>query len=181
VSLAFPAAIGRILDVTITATEGAGDGLTPTAISLGLLALFGVQSALIVLRSALLTVSGERMAAGMRRDLFASILSQEVAWFDSHRTGDVINRLSSDTVVIQKALTNNIANGLRSAAMVVGGTGMLFYLSPSLALLSLSLIPPVAVAGMYYGRYLQVSRWGGEGEGGGGGWGGSGRLRVLAL
>jgi hypothetical protein len=59
----------------------------------------------------------------------------------------------------------------------VGGTGMLFYLSPSLALLSLSLSPPVAVAGMYYGRYLQVSRWGEGGGGarrveggGGGGW-----------
>ena len=34
--------------------------------------------------------------------------------------GDVINRLSSDTVVVQKALTTNIANGLRSTAMVVG-------------------------------------------------------------
>ena len=32
---------------------------------------------------------------------------------------------------------------------------MLFYLAPSLAMLSVALIPPVALAGMYYGQYVQ--------------------------
>jgi ABC-type multidrug transport system fused ATPase/permease subunit len=127
----------------------------PGVIAAGLLGLFLVQSATIVVRGALLNVSGERMAAQMRKDLFKHILAQDMAWFDRHRTGDVITRLSNDTGVIQKALTSNVASGLRSAFMVAGGTGMLFYLSPYLALLSLSLIPPVAIAGMAYGTYVQ--------------------------
>lgn len=60
--------------------------------------------------------------------------------------------------VVQKALTSNIANGLKSVAMSAGCIGMLVYTSPSLAALSLALIPPVAVAGMFYGRFLQVRR-----------------------
>jgi ABC-type multidrug transport system fused ATPase/permease subunit len=153
ISLLFPYAIGQILDVALAApTDG---GWSPGSISAGLLALFGVQSGLIVVRSALLTISGERMAAGLRKDAFRAILSQETSWFDAHRTGELLNRLSSDTAVVQKALTTNVTNGLRAAAMAVGGTGMLFALSPSLALLSLGLIPPVALGGVVYGRYLQ--------------------------
>ena len=84
-----------------------------------------------------------------------SITQQDASWFDSQRTGDLLNRLSSDISVVQKALTVNIAAGLRNSIMVVGGCSMLFYVSPSLAALSLCLIPPVAVAGIYYGRYVQ--------------------------
>lgn len=152
ISLVFPYAIGQVLDVAISPDTSYSPGL----ISVGLLGLFCVQSAMITVRSALLNISGERMAAHMRKDLFKSILSQDVGWFDAHRTGDVITRLSNDTVVIQKAVTSNIAAGLRSGAMMVGGSAMLFYLSPSLALLSVGLIPPVAIAGMYYGRCVQA-------------------------
>ena len=178
ISLIFPLALGQVLDVAVTsatgasavasATAAAGSGgiggggaavvasrYSPTLIAGGLLGLFGIQSALIVVRSALLNVAGERMAAHMRKDLFKAIISQDMGWFDKHRTGDTMTRLSNDTALIQKALTSNIASGLRSGFMVIGGTGMLVYLSPSLALLSLSLIPPVAFAGMYYGQYVQ--------------------------
>ena len=151
ISLLFPYAIGQILDFALAPSAA----WSPGSISVGLLGLFGLQSGLIVLRSALLTVSGERMAAALRKDAFRAMLSQEVAWFDGHRTGELLNRLTADTALVQKALTANVASGLRSAAMTVGGTAMLFALSPSLALLSLALIPPVAVGGMYYGKYLQ--------------------------
>ncbi len=50
--------------------------------------------------------------------MFSKLLDQEIAYFDANRTGNLINRLSSDAVVVQKALTNNIASGLRSLFMV---------------------------------------------------------------
>lgn len=152
ISLVFPLAIGRVLDVAIAPAAGA---LSPGMISAGLFALFAIQSSLIVARSALLTIAGERLSAGIRRDLFKGILSQDIAWFDRARTGDVINRLSSDTTALQTALTAGVAQGLRSVAMVIGGGAMLVHLSPSLAALSLVLIPPVAASGMAYGRYVQ--------------------------
>lgn len=162
ISLLFPFALGQVLDVAVVSATGVGVGAaaatssySPSVIAGGLLGLFAIQSALIVVRSSLLNVAGERMAAHMRKDLFKAIMAQDMGWFDKHRTGDTMTRLSNDTALIQKALTSNVANGLRSGFMVIGGTGMLVYLSPSLALLSLSLIPPVAFAGMYYGQYVQ--------------------------
>ena len=43
---------------------------------------------MIALRSGLLSVAGERMAARMRADLFKSILAQDVGWFDRHGDGE---------------------------------------------------------------------------------------------
>ena len=150
ISLLFPWAIGRVLDVALAPAAA----LSPGLISAGLLGLFCVQSSLIVLRSTLLTVAGERLSAGIRRDLLRAVLSQDAAWFDRQRTGDVINRLSSDTAALQNALTTQVTGGLRSLFMAGGSAGMLFYLSPPLAALSLVLIPPVAGMGMVYGRYV---------------------------
>jgi ABC-type multidrug transport system fused ATPase/permease subunit len=163
ISLVFPAAIGQVLDASLLVDAVAGgDGGArfggPTVVAGGLIALFAVQSALVVLRGALLSVSGERMAARLRKELFRAVLSQEVAWFDGQRAGDLTNRLSADAAVVQKALSTNIAYGLRSVGMVAGGTAALVAISPSLAALSLGLIPPVALGGMAYGRYLQTQQ-----------------------
>ncbi len=40
----------------------------------------------------LLSASGERVAARMRKQLFQSIVSQDIAFFDGHKTGEIVNR-----------------------------------------------------------------------------------------
>ena len=54
----------------------------------------------------------------MNSGMYSRLLDQEIAFFDRNRTGDLLNRLSSDTVIVQKSLTNNISTGLRSTMMV---------------------------------------------------------------
>ena len=39
---------------------------------------------------------GERLALKMREDLFASILRQDIAFYDSHKSGEIMSRLTSD-------------------------------------------------------------------------------------
>ena len=39
---------------------------------------------------------GERLAMKMREDLFASILRQDIAFYDSHKSGEIMSRLTSD-------------------------------------------------------------------------------------
>ncbi|GBG24926.1 ABC transporter ATP-binding protein [Hondaea fermentalgiana] len=151
ISLVFPAAIGRILDLSLSDSTG----LSPTLVAGTLTGLFIFQGALIVGRTAMLNVAGERLIARFRKQLFASILAQDLHFFDRSRTGELINRLSTDTQLVQKSVTGNLVSGLRSSFMVVGGTMMLFYTSPTLALVSLSVIPPVGVAARYFGRYLK--------------------------
>lgn len=65
------------------------------------------------------------MTQALRTKVFDAIVKQEQGWFDKRPTGELINRLSSDTQVVGQALSQNISDGLRSTVMVIAGTGMM--------------------------------------------------------
>lgn len=99
-----------------------------------LAALFLVGAAASFLRVTLLSVASESIAARLRTRLFGAVLSKNTAFYDRHRTGDLISRLSTDTTVAAKGLTETVARGLRAAVSAMGGTVLLVYLSPQLSL-----------------------------------------------
>ncbi|MEP7120253.1 MAG: ABC transporter transmembrane domain-containing protein, partial [Byssovorax sp.] len=150
--LVLPRAIGVIVDQSI------GDGKSVTALdhaALGLLGVFFIQAVAGALRSALFTIAGERVVTRLRSDLFARLIEQEIAFFDATKTGELTNRLSADTTVLQNTVSVNISMGLRFAASVVGGIGCLFYTSRVLTLVMLSVVPPVALGAVAYGRRVR--------------------------
>ncbi|VFV17866.1 CG3156 [Lynx pardinus] len=99
--------------------------------------------------------SGQRIVNRLRASLFSSLLRQEVAFFDKTRTGELINRLSSDTALLGRSITENLSDGLRAGAQASIGIGMMFYVSPQLATFVLSVVPPISILAVIYGRYLQ--------------------------
>ena len=157
ISLLFPTAIGYVLDLSLH-PDPSYYGMSHEAMSAGLFGLFMLQSGLISVRSALLNVSAERLSAGVRRDLFKAMLQQDLSYFDEQKTGDLMNRLSVDTTTLQRALTNNVTNGIRSIFMVVGGVGMVCTISPLLTGVSLILAPPLAYGGLKYGKFVQAKQ-----------------------
>ncbi|XP_056390782.1 ATP-binding cassette sub-family B member 10, mitochondrial isoform X3 [Hyla sarda] len=103
----------------------------------------------------LMQTSGQRIVRRLRSSLFSSLLRQEVGFFDKTRTGELINRLSSDTVLIGRSVTENLSDGLRALAQASVGVGMMFFVSPQLATFVLSIVPPLAIVAVIYGRYLR--------------------------
>ena len=77
----------------------------------------------------------------------------DVAYYDARRSGDMLSKISADTVIISKAFFECSA-AARSAISAVGGTGLLLYISPPLTALSLSVMPVVGVGAVLYGRYV---------------------------
>ena len=69
--------------------------------------------------------SGQKIISKLRKTLFSSILEQETAFFDRTRTGELINRLSADTILVGKAVTDNVSDGLRAVAQSVAGISMM--------------------------------------------------------
>lgn len=65
--------------------------LKQPAVRLGI--MYVAQSAFTFVYIHTLSCVGERMACQLRQDLFSSIVRQDVAFFDSHRTGELVNRL----------------------------------------------------------------------------------------
>ena len=105
-------------------------------------------------RVALLKLAGERLVARLRKDTFRSLLAKDVSYFDAHRSGDMLSKISADTVVLSKAFFECSA-AARSGISAVGGTGLLLYISPPLTGLSLAVMPLVGVGAVLYGRYVK--------------------------
>lgn len=83
------------------------------------------------------------------------MLNQEAGWFDQKGTGELVNRLSSDTYQVGNSLSMNLSDGLRSTAMIMAGTGMMVYTSPHLALMGMCIVPCVAGMAVFYGRFVR--------------------------
>lgn len=155
VMIAFPFCIGKVIDVIYTSSDNEElranlnwicKVLTGVVV-VGGLANFG--------RVYLMNTSAQRIINSLRKQAHASLMQQEVAFFDRNRTGDLITRLSSDTALVGMSLTQNISDGLRSAVAVFGGVGMMLYTSPQLSLVGLSVVPPVAVISFAFARRLR--------------------------
>uniref|UniRef100_A0A0D3IJ18 ABC transporter n=3 Tax=Emiliania huxleyi TaxID=2903 RepID=A0A0D3IJ18_EMIH1 len=106
-------------------------------------------------RGYLFTLAGERVVARLRRRLFSALVRQEVSFFDANTTGELMNRLASDTTVIQSAVTVNVSMGLRFGAQVVLGLVLIFAESWKLSLLMLAVVPAIVAVGVVYGRFMK--------------------------
>ncbi len=149
--LVYPKAIGDIIDQALKA----GDRTQIDRIALTMVAVFVLQGVAMALRYYLFTTAGERVVTRLRQDLFGSLMSQEVGFFDARKTGELTNRLASDTTVLQNAVSVNISMGLRNAAQALGGIALLLYTSPILTGLMMAIVPAVAVGAVTYGRRVR--------------------------
>ncbi|XP_058525544.1 ATP-binding cassette sub-family B member 10, mitochondrial isoform X3 [Ochotona princeps] len=154
ITMSAPFFLGKIIDIIYTnPTVDYGDNLTRLCLGLGCVFLCGATANAI--RVYLMQTSGQRIVNRLRTSLFSSILKQEVAFFDKTRTGELINRLSSDTALLGHSVTENLSDGLRAVAQASFGIGMMFFISPSLATFVLSVVPPISILAVIYGRYLR--------------------------
>ncbi|KAL9104603.1 MAG: hypothetical protein Q9163_000468 [Psora crenata] len=157
ISMTIPFSIGKFLDVA-TATEAGkqqlyGYDLQTLYIALGSFLVVGASAnygRILILR-----IVGERIVARLRSQLFRKTFVQNAEFFDANRTGDLISRLSSDTVIVGKSITQNLSDGLRS--LVSGGAGLTLMAYVSLKLTSILALcfPPVAIGTVIFGRLMR--------------------------
>ncbi|XP_076633823.1 ATP-binding cassette sub-family B member 10, mitochondrial [Colletes latitarsis] len=154
VTMAVPFCLGHLIDIIYRKDkENIKENLDQ--LCLILLGIFVIGGLCNYFRVYLMTNIGHRITQSLRKQVYSAILRQEVAMFDRCSTGELVGRLSGDTQLISSALTSNVSDGLRSAIMSISGISMMFYASPKLAILGLSIVPPIAGLAIIYGRYLK--------------------------
>uniref|UniRef100_A0A3P8UDD6 ATP binding cassette subfamily B member 10 n=1 Tax=Cynoglossus semilaevis TaxID=244447 RepID=A0A3P8UDD6_CYNSE len=151
-----PFFLGKVID-TIYNSAADTDTMTAslTSLCITLTGVFLCGGAANAARVYLMQISGQKIVRNLRASVFSSILTQEVAFFDRNRTGELINRLSADTAIVGRSVTDNLSDGLRAVAQAIAGVSMMFYVSPSLAGFVLMIVPPLAILAAGYGRYLR--------------------------
>lgn len=77
----------------------------------------------------------------LRSSLFDAILVLPLSFLDQNRRGDVISRMTTDIQEIETSIIYALKVFMKEPLMILGYTGILFFISPKLALISLVLIP----------------------------------------
>ncbi|XP_054802614.1 ABC transporter B family member 11-like [Prosopis cineraria] len=93
-------------------------------------------------------VTGERQSARIRSLYLEAILRQEVSFFDRETNGgEVITRMSGDTVLIQDAMGEKVGKFIQHVATFLGGVVISFSKGWLLTLVLLSFLPLLVLSG----------------------------------
>ncbi|XP_047326172.1 ABC transporter B family member 4-like [Impatiens glandulifera] len=93
-------------------------------------------------------VTGERQAARIRNLYLKAILRQDVAFFDTEtNTGEVVGRMSGDTVLIQEAMGEKVGKFIQLISTFVGGFVIALIKGWLLTLVLLTCIPLLVITG----------------------------------
>ncbi|KAG2597027.1 hypothetical protein PVAP13_5KG216000 [Panicum virgatum] len=93
-------------------------------------------------------ITGERQAARIRNLYLKTILRQEIAFFDKYTsTGEVVGRMSGDTVLIQDAMGEKVGKFIQLVVTFFGGFIVAFTQGWLLTLVMMATIPPLVLAG----------------------------------
>nr|CAD1845041.1 unnamed protein product [Ananas comosus var. bracteatus] len=99
--------------------------------------------------------TGERQATKMRLAYLRSMLDQDIAVFDTEAsTGEVINAITADIIVVQDAISEKVGNFMHYISRFVAGFAIGFLRVWQISLVTLSIVPLIAIAG---GLYAYVS------------------------
>mgnify|MGYP002511927201 CR=1 FL=1 len=81
---------------------------------------------------------GQRVINHIRKTLFGHIRTLPLAFFDRHRHGELMSRLTNDVDNISTTISNSLSLLLTYGFTITGIFGMMLYLSPFLTLVSLT-------------------------------------------
>ncbi|RZL58241.1 MAG: ATP-binding cassette domain-containing protein [Variovorax sp.] len=154
-TLAFPLALRELIDGGLVAGDR---GAQTMALREHFFVLFAVAVALGVFSAArFYTVSwlGERITADLRNAVYAHVLRQSPAFFETTQTGEVLSRLTADTTLVQTVVGSSLSMGLRNAVMAVGALGVLVWTNPYVMIQVLGILVLVVLPSMWFGRRVR--------------------------
>ena len=133
--------------------DNGGSQLNLWFLLLGANALFlGLATAV---RYYFVTKTGERVIADLRKGLFQRILTLDPAFYASMRTGEVLSRLTTDIALVETLLTTSVSYALRNFLTLIGGTVLLFVVSPKLTGMVLLIVPLLLGPIFLFGRRVR--------------------------
>jgi ATP-binding cassette, subfamily B, bacterial len=152
--LVFPVALRTMIDRGLV--SGPGDRLV--ALREHFLLLFLVAIALGLASAArfyMVSWLGERVTADLRNAVYAHVLEQSPAFFESTQTGEVLSRLTTDTTLVQTVVGSSFSLGLRNFVMGAGALTMLVITHPYVMTQVLLVVLLVVLPAMWFGRRVR--------------------------
>ncbi|OWW18983.1 lipid A export permease/ATP-binding protein MsbA [Noviherbaspirillum denitrificans] len=122
------------------------------AFVIGIFALRGFST---FMTNYMLAWATTRLLNELRHMMFVRLLDVPIGFYAESSVGRVINAMMFEVQQIVDMLRNVFTSMIRDSLTVIGLLGYLFYLNPALTLITLVLIPLIAVVVRYTGKRLR--------------------------
>jgi subfamily B ATP-binding cassette protein MsbA len=99
--------------------------------------------------------TGHRVVFDLRRQMIDRLLSLPTPYYDAQSSGGLISKFTFDAYQLAAATSSAITTAIRSALTIAGSLGLLFWLNWQLTLISIFIMPPVALVIRYFSRRLR--------------------------
>lgn len=141
---------GRVID---SVTRKSYDSLIQSIIDLALLSL--ISAIFSGLRGGCFTMAINRINVRIRSELFASLVKQEIAFFDMTKTGEITSRLTADCQTLADTFALNVNVFLRNTIMFFGSLIIMLNLSWRLTFCFLIVAPVSFVIMKIFGSIFE--------------------------
>ncbi|MGZ6273211.1 MAG: ABC transporter ATP-binding protein [Candidatus Limnocylindrales bacterium] len=148
----------QIADLFASTTAVPGVGVDFGALGFVLICLAGLYlAAALVAWLSWYTMAGvaQRTVYRLRRDVDTKLARLPLKYFDTHQRGDTLSRVTNDIDNIGNTLQQSLSQIITSIATIVGVLAMMFWISPTLAVVSLLVIPAAAILTMAIAKRSQ--------------------------
>ena len=125
-------------------------------ITLILIGIFLLQSVFYFIRAYLLAFIGERVMADLRIRLFEHLQGLSLSFYNEHRTGELVSRLTNDVSTVRGLVTSDISTALSQALTFIGALILIIVTDWRLTLFMFALIPVVMFIAILFGRRLRA-------------------------
>ncbi|WP_370677003.1 ABC transporter ATP-binding protein [Pleomorphomonas sp. PLEO] len=122
------------------------EGLVFTIASV-IIVVYLVKGAATYFSSVTLTKIGNSMIARLQRQLFAAVLKQDIAFFQTHALGDIVVRISQNAAAARSAIDLIVLSLGRDLFTLLSLVAVMIVQNPTMSMLSL-VIAPVAIYGI---------------------------------
>lgn len=156
--LSFPYLAGTLLDVASGKDAKLLFGITLTSISQVTIALFGVlfiQSIFSFIRVYTFSMVSERALADLRKKIYERVIWMPMVFFDKHRIGELMSRITSDVSTLQDTFSFTLAELLRQIFTLFFGTLVISFLAPTLTAFMLLTFPVLVILALIFGKYIR--------------------------
>jgi len=98
----------------------------------------------------------QRTMSALRRDVEEKLSRLPLRYFDSHPHGDILSRVTNDIDNLTTTIQQGLSQLITSILTIVGVMGMMFWISPLLAVIAAITIPLALVVTLFIARRSQV-------------------------
>ena len=136
-----PALLKPMLDGTFVHKDDTVIRLAPIII----LVIFFVRGVASFVGTYAINWVGNKVVMDLRDEMFRKLLSLPTRFYDDHATGNLISKLTFDVTQVTSAATSVVTVSVRDSIIIAGLLGWLLYLNWKLTLLSLVMLPVIAL------------------------------------